>query len=270
MRLIIEKKLSVSMKKILVTASGILIVFLLSAQDPGIIRDIDGNEYQVVRIGQQEWMAENLRTTRFNNGTNIPLITGNKDWSESYSPAYSWYKNNEKANKNTYGALYNWYAVKSGKLCPEGWHVPTDAEWSEITDFLGGRTVAGGKMKSTGAGNKQEEVSESELDKEKPTYVPEDNEEKEEAAAADTDNKTSSGWNSPNTGATNESGFSALPGGQRTPDAFDNMGRFGFWWTATEASPGVAWYRLLYNDHSTISRMTISKTDGHSVRCIRD
>lgn len=111
------------------------------------VTDVDGNTYKTVVIGTQTWMAENLKTTKYNNGTLIPLVTGENAWSVLESPAYCLYDNNA-SNKSKYGALYTWYTVAKGNLCPTGWHVPTDAEWTVLSSFLGGEEVAGSKMKS--------------------------------------------------------------------------------------------------------------------------
>ncbi|MGB4293792.1 MAG: FISUMP domain-containing protein, partial [Bacteroidales bacterium] len=99
------------------------------------MNDVDGNRYKVIMIGNQLWMAENLRTTKYNDGTPIPLVTDNTAWSNLTSPGYCWYDNNS-TNKDTYGALYNWYTVNTGKLCPSGWHVPSDDEWTIMQNYL--------------------------------------------------------------------------------------------------------------------------------------
>ncbi len=114
----------------------------------GNVSDIDGNVYSTVAIGGQTWMTENLRTTKYNDGTAIPNVT-DQAWSELKTGAYSWYENDSATFKSTYGAVYNWYTVHTGKLCPAGWHVPTDKEWRALTDFLGGELVAGKEMKAT-------------------------------------------------------------------------------------------------------------------------
>lgn len=113
------------------------------------VTDADGNVYTTVVIGNQEWFAENLKTTKYNDGTPIPNVTNNTDWGNLRSGAYAWYNNNEANYKNTYGALYNWHAVNTGDLCPMGWHVPTDAEWTALTDYVGGESVAATKLKAT-------------------------------------------------------------------------------------------------------------------------
>lgn len=196
----------------------------------GSITDIDGNTYKTVTIGTQTWMAENLKVTKYNDGIAIPNVTDDTAWGELTTGALCDY-DNTPSNSETYGKLYNWHAVNTGKLCPTGWHVPSDAEWTELTDYLGGTSVAGGKLKETGTTH----------------------------------------WASPNTGATNETGFTALPGGRRIYYvSFINIGYFGLWWSATESSATNAWYRAMYSDYSNVGRNDYSKELGCSVRCLRD
>ena len=114
------------------------------------MKDIDGNIYKTVTIGKQVWMKENLKTTKYDDGKTIPLVTDNMAWGTLTTPAYCWFNNDELASKNKFGALYNWYTVSTNKLCPKGWHVPTDEEWTTLTTFLGGEGVAGGKLKEKG------------------------------------------------------------------------------------------------------------------------
>jgi uncharacterized protein (TIGR02145 family) len=121
----------------------------LAQNKGGIVRDIQGNKYKTVLIGEQEWMSENLKTTTFNDGTDIPLITDMTDWVRTSTPAYSWY-DNKIGNKETYGALYNWYAVNTGKLCPDGWRIATDEDWTKLAEFLGGDSIAGVKLNKSG------------------------------------------------------------------------------------------------------------------------
>jgi len=195
------------------------------------VTDYDGNVYPTVTIGTQTWMAENLKTTKYNDGTAIPLVTNSTEWSNLTTPGYCWYNNDEASYKNTYGALYNWYTVNTEKLCPTGWHVPTDSEWVTLTDYLGGISVAGGKLKETGTTH----------------------------------------WKNPNTGATNESGFTALPGGYRSNDgAFDDVGYYGSWWSSTEYSTTNAYSRRLYYNYAYFYRLYYNKKLGYSVRCVRD
>jgi uncharacterized protein (TIGR02145 family) len=202
----------------------------------GTLHDIEGNVYNTMTIGTQTWMAENLKTATYNDNTPIPLIADIPAWSALSSPGCCWYNNDSAAYKATLGALYNWYAVDTvsngfKNVCPEGWHVPSDAEWTTLTTFLGGEGVAGGKMKVTGT-----------------DY-----------------------WQNPNAGATNESGFTALPGGGRYYEGtFSNMGSIGGWWSSTELITTSARGRYLYNNYSYIYRGSGNKRDGFSVRCLKD
>ena len=197
----------------------------------GTVTDIDGNIYQYITIGTQTWMVENLKTTRYNDGAAIPLITDNTAWGALRTPGYCWY-NDSTTYRSTYGALYNWYAVNTGKLAPTGWHVPTDAEWTALTTYLGGETVAAGPLKSTGT-----------------TY-----------------------WLSPNTGATNSSGFSALPGGCRNDVTFTNIGYYGYWWSSTAMDATNSWSRYMNYSYAYVYRNTsyCYNVYGFSVRCVRN
>jgi uncharacterized protein (TIGR02145 family) len=171
------------------------------------VTDIDGNTYNTVQIGTQVWMSENLKTSRYRNGGSIPYVLGNAAWAALTTGAWSNYVH-DAANDPIYGKLYNWYTTLGDTLCPTGWGVPTDAEWTILTTYLGGESVAGGKMKSIGT-----------------AY-----------------------WSSPNTGATNESGFSVLPGGYRNSDgSFYDVRGSAFFWSATENDNSFAWYRFLTN-----------------------
>jgi len=195
------------------------------------VSDIDGNVYHTVTIGTQVWMVENLKTTKYNDGTAIPLVTDGTAWSNLTTPGYCWYNNDAATYKTTYGALYNWYAVHTEKLCPTGWHVPTDGELTTLTDFLGGELIAGGKMKETGTTH----------------------------------------WLSPNTGATNESGFTAVPTGVRYGGGgFDGIGSWCQMWSSFEYSTIYAWYRSLVYNGSNVVRNYGYKTAGYPVRCLRD
>ncbi|MBU1014205.1 MAG: hypothetical protein KKG99_14500 [Bacteroidetes bacterium] len=198
----------------------------------GTVTDTVGNVYKTIIIGTQTWMAENLRTTRYKNNLSIPLVTDHITWSNKTNSAYCWFNNDAATYKSTYGALYNWYTVNTGDLCPTGWHVPTDDEWTTLTTYLGGISVAGGKLKETGTSH----------------------------------------WLSPNTGATNETGFSAVPGGYRGDTGlFFYSGREGgFWWSSTTSNTSAAWYRIMYFGGYNVGRNYDSKKDGASVRCIKD
>ena len=195
------------------------------------IADIEGNIYPTVTIGTQTWMAENLKTTAFNDGTEIPLVTNDVVWSGLTTPAYCWYDNDRSAYGETYGALYNWYAVNTGKLCPTGWHVPTDEEWTVLTDYLGGELEAADKLKETGSVH----------------------------------------WARLNATATNETGFTALPNGLRFPFeyTFSDIGFLANWWSSDmlEQDARFAWYRELGDK---VRRDGFLKEIGIGVRCIRN
>jgi uncharacterized protein (TIGR02145 family) len=197
----------------------------------GKITDIEDNVYRTLTIGSQTWMADNLRTTKLNDGTAIQLVTNGASWAALSTPGYCWYNNDEATFKSRYGALYNWHTVNTGKLCPQGWHVPTDAEWTTLTDYLGGENVAGGKMKEHGT-----------------TY-----------------------WVSPNAGATNESSFTGLPGGFRYHDGeYFDFGFSGYWWSSTGYSDARAYFRFLYHEDRSIFRFNNDKKIGFSVRCLKN
>ena len=196
-----------------------------------IITDIDGNIYHTVPIGTQVWMVENLKTTKYNDGTEIPLIMDTAEaWYKLNAPGYCWY-NDDESYKKTAGALYNFHALNTGKLCPKGWHVPTDKEWTTLTEFLGGENVAGGKMKETGTGH----------------------------------------WTSPNTGATNSSGFTALYAGFRGKTGFIPLSNgTALFWSSTAFDEKDGWTRYLLFNNEAIGRNNGGKYHGFSVRCLKD
>ncbi|HPF92903.1 MAG TPA: fibrobacter succinogenes major paralogous domain-containing protein [Tenuifilaceae bacterium] len=202
------------------------------------VQDVDGNTYNTVKIGTQVWMVENLNTTKYSNGDFIP--TGIS--SANTSGAYENYDGNA-TYADTYGKLYNWHAVSDPRgLCPDGWHIPSDEEWKTLEIYIGMSpeeaeetegergTDEGGKLKATGT-----------------DY-----------------------WISPNTGATNEYGFTALPGGALEIDAFVAIGQNGFWWTSTPASDDNSMYRYMHYNSPIINRKSFYKSSGLSVRCIQD
>jgi uncharacterized protein (TIGR02145 family) len=193
------------------------------------VSDVDGNFYTSIIINSQEWMQQNLAVSRFRNGDSISNDLDDSSWFNTSTGAYTIY-NSLTANNELYGKLYNWYAVNDGRgLCPTGWHIPSDAEWSVLESSLGGLTAAGGKM------------------------------------------KTVEGWNSPNLGATNESGFTALPGGFRSLYGFfANFESTGFWWTSTEFFSVAGWSRSLESISPSVIRTQNEFNDGISVRCVRD
>lgn len=199
--------------------------------ETGTVEDADSNTYHTIGIGSQYWTTENMKTTSFNDGTPLSLVTDNSAWNAQAAPGYCWYDNNEADNKETFGALYNWYTVISSKFCPAGWHVPSDADWTILETFLGGPDVAGGKTKEAGTSH----------------------------------------WTSPNTGATNECGLSGLPGGTRTKEgAFVSIGESGVFWSSTDASNLTAWSRTMDHMNDSLSRSNKNISWGCSVRCVKD
>jgi uncharacterized protein (TIGR02145 family) len=212
---------------------GFLFIFVIDCKkdDPvPTVTDKDGNVYHMVVIGTQTWMVENLRTTKYRDGTSIPVASDNAAWKSSSSGKCCYY-NNVSTNAATYGCLYNWYAVSDSRnLAPAGWHVANSDDWGTLTDYLGGSNVAGGKLKETAMLH----------------------------------------WKTPNTSATNESGFTALAGGYRDFDGtFRNMGDFGFWWTTSEDA-GYGMSRQLSYNSSSVVTFSYSKFFGYSVRCVKD
>jgi uncharacterized protein (TIGR02145 family) len=196
------------------------------------VKDIEGNEYKAVNIGTQIWMVENLKTTKYNDGTDIPLVTDSISWNTLLTPGYCWYNNDELTYKNTHGALYNWYVIKTGNLCPTGWHVPSDEEWKILTDYLGGERIAGGKLRISGKSH----------------------------------------WDNNNTNVTNESNFSALPGGLRDmkSGSYAFISSAAFFWSSTENSSTHAWGRFLQSPPEKVYRFAFHKAYGYCIRCIKD
>jgi uncharacterized protein (TIGR02145 family) len=204
---------------------------------PGInIIDIEGNSYKTVIIGTQQWMAENLKVSKYSDGTNIPNVISYTEWQQLSEPAWAYY-NNDIANNAKYGKLYNWYVVSkttngNKNVCPTGWHVPTDSEWTVLTVYLGGvdDNKVGGKMKEVGT----------------------------------------SSWREPNSYATNTSLFSALPGGQRINGNDTGLGAIGNWWSSTEYNTNNSWLRILDYDYGHVNSRLYPKRIGYSIRCLRD
>ncbi|MBN2411764.1 T9SS type A sorting domain-containing protein [candidate division KSB1 bacterium] len=198
--------------------------------------DIDGNVYPIVKIGNQWWMADNLKVTQYRNGDAIPHVTDNTEWRELFTGAYCYY-DNDISNAEVYGALYNWYVVNDSRnIAPEGWHVPSAEEWLTLADYLGGADVAGGKLKETGTTH----------------------------------------WTSPNEAATNESGFTALPGGcRRYSGGFYEIGNSSYWWSSTSYynpifSTNNALIRYIFYNHSNFIPYNERQEYGYSVRCLKD
>jgi uncharacterized protein (TIGR02145 family) len=214
--------------------------------DGETVTDIDGNVYTTVKIGKQVWTVENLKTSKYNDGTPIPFITGDSEWENYASPAYCFYDNDNRL-KDKYGALYNWYTVKTGKIAPKGWHVPTDEDWTELEKYL----IANGYNWN---GTK-------------------DGDEIAKSMAAKTDWKidTILGNIGNDLSKNNSCGFTALPGSGRSANGlFSSIGYYGRWWSATEQGASDAWYRDLGSDDSGIFRNGGNKKLGFSVRCLRD
>jgi len=215
--------------------SCFLLIIVIGCEDKNIpperVTDIEGNTYTTVKIGDQVWTAENLRTRKFNDGSDIPLITDTLSWGGLTTPGYCWYLNNETEYKTTYGALYNGYSVATSGLCPTGWHVPSKDEWQELRDFLGDTITGGGKLKETGVIH----------------------------------------WAGPNTGAANSTGFTALPAGIRYFEgSFSSVFYFTSFWSSTESENNEGWYLYLYFGDAVAGMDQLSKNFGFSVRCIKD
>ncbi len=202
----------------------------------GSVIDADDNVYKTIRIGTQTWMAENLKTTKYNDDSEIPLITSNTSWDYTAAPGYCWYNNDVSTFKDYYGALYNWYAVSNGKLCPAGWHVPADEEWVTLLESIGGENIAGGKLKEPGTLH----------------------------------------WRDTTSGTDNESGFTALPGGSRdingpySSSGFHRIEASGYWWSSSESSLSTACFFQINDVNDEIIKSNNAKQCGYSVRCVKD
>lgn len=197
---------------------------------PSLCIDYDGNAYPTFTIGTQTWMAENLRVSHYRNGDAIPEVTDLTEWGSLTTDACCWY-NNDQATYGKYGALYNWFTVADPrKLCPQGWHSPTHAEWTVLTTYLGGTTVAGGKMKSTS-----------------PLWSSQNN-----------DATNSSGFSGLPGGSRNDNG------------TFTAIGAYGCWWSSSESSSTNAWCRYLSDSYGYVTVSESGKQSGFSVRCLKD
>ena len=203
------------------------------------LTDVEGNLYNTILIGTKLWMAENLRTTRLNDNTLIPEITGNTEWVGTSSPTYCWYDNNASF-KTTYGALYNWFSVNTGNLCPTGWHVPTDQEFSSLEITLG---MASDQSEIWGWRGTDHGLR----------------------------MKNTTGWDNNGNGS-NSSGFSALPGGYRygADGQFFLQTIITYWWTSSEHDADRGWYRRLDSSSEQVYRASTSKKGGKYIRCVKD
>jgi uncharacterized protein (TIGR02145 family) len=217
------------------TAYGSDVSFTTTTTGGSTVQDIDGNTYNTITIGSQVWITENLKTTKYSDGTTIPLVTDPGAWQAQPTPGYTFYNNDGATYQADYGALYNFYAIdpatNGGKnVCPTGWHVPYDGEWTVLTDYLGGEALAGGKLKETGLTH----------------------------------------WLSPNSDATNSSGFTAFGGGARNyMGLFMSMGDMAYFWTLTSSMNPNAFYRSLLSAGGPVVKSDIMRNFGMSVRCIQ-
>lgn len=187
--------------------------------------DVEGNIYKSIVLGKQEWMMDNLKVTKYNNGQPIPHIQDSTVWNAWNNGAYVYYKNDTK-----HGVLYNWMVINDKRgVCPTGWHVPSSDEWDTLAKFLGGNDVAGGKMKAR------------------------------------------LHWETPNTSATNESSFHALPKGMYGVNgSFNNIGKNAYWWSATEYGDVSAWGREVGFNEAGLFTGHGDKRDGLSIRCVKN
>jgi uncharacterized protein (TIGR02145 family) len=203
----------------------------LSGLQAQSVKDIDGNIYATTVIGNAVWMAENLKTTKYSDGTSIPLVTDDKKWGALKTPAYCWFNNNIE-NKEEYGALYNWFAVDTKKLCPTGWHVPSNAEWGTMVAVSGDEATAGSRLRETGMEH----------------------------------------WNNALVNATNDFDFTALPAGFRsfTGEFPPDGNNYAIWWTTTAFDAEKVWNRGLYFNSSRLFNGYRNKKSGFSVRCVKD
>jgi uncharacterized protein (TIGR02145 family) len=208
-------------------------------------KDADGNVLVSVTIGTQVWMAENLKTTKYNDGTPIPYVTDNNEWGTLTSGAYCWY-DNDVSYKDYFGGLYNWFAVKSSKLCPKGWHAPTNNEWTTLENYL---ISNGYNYDGTTFNNKIA---------------------KSLAAPVDWDPNFGTGSVGNDLASNNKTGFTAYPGGYRYNDGSHRAFQSGFWWSSTEFDNGSSWYFNIDFDSPETFRFYASKKNGTSIRCIKD
>jgi uncharacterized protein (TIGR02145 family) len=221
---------------VLINVKVLIIILLLMStckkdDSDDIIKDIDGNIYTSVKIGTQVWMVENLKVTKYRNGDPIPNVTSLSNWANLSTGGYC-NMNNSENHSAVYGRLYNWFAVNDSRnIAPKGWHVPSDEEWTILVDYLGGFDVAGGKLKETGNAH----------------------------------------WCEPNVGATNSTGFTALPGGVRSHlyDFLEGCD-WAFWWSSTSSTDETAFNRIIFDSEASINRVDNHKKSGFSVRCIKD
>jgi len=239
----------VSFKTLAVTGGGSDITY-------GSMTDGDGNTYKTVTIGTQTWMAENLKTTKYNDGTAIPLVTDNTAWKNLTSGGYCWYNNDATTNQSMYGGLYNWFAIKTGKIAPTGWHIPTEVEWTTMQNYLMTNSY---NYDGTTSGNNYSKSMAS-------------------ITAWAVSNLTGVPGNIDYPLYRNKSGFTALPGGYRLAGngSFSEISYFGGWWSSVDCGTtagvvNLAWgVTLTYNTPKAGTITTFNKISGLSVRCVKD
>jgi len=223
-------------KSLFILMAIIMIAMNSLSQVTGKMTDArDGKVYKTVTIGTQTWMAENLKATKYNDGKAIPMAKVDPNWVTNMTAGYCWYDNDEAKYKNTYGALYNYFTVTKDNLCPIGWSVPGKADWKILEEYLYNDNdeddMEGGRIKEAGTVH----------------------------------------WAAPNTGATNSSGFTALPGGGRNAEgAFGTIGYSGYFWSSDGASPIEGLAFGVSHDNSKITKFPDNKANCFSVRCIKD
>jgi uncharacterized protein (TIGR02145 family) len=213
--------------------AALVIIFMFSAVSASFgqsVKDIDGNIYNTIHVGKQVWMGENLKTTKFNDGSKIPLVSDKKIWSKLTTPGYCWF-NNDQERKDEYGALYNFYSVETKKLCPTGWHVPSQSEITNLITFLGDQNLAGNRIKEAGLVH----------------------------------------WKNSITIVNNEFEFTALPGGFRLySGAYSEDGEYGVWWSSTSYESTQAWNMGLYFNSTKLYNGHDIRQAGFSVRCLKN
>lgn len=238
----------------LLTILSVFILMILvcgnpaTTEDPETVTDIDGNVYHTVQIGNQIWTVENLRTTKYNDGTTIPHITDNVEWETDTNGAYCYYDNTTDDDSITkFGALYNWHAVKTGKLAPAEWHVPDSSDWDELRDYL----IANGyNWDGTTSGNKIG---------------------KSMATKTDWHSAGEEGDVGNDFSSNNSSGFSALPGGYRSDlGSSSSIGYYGYWWSTTEIDTSFIYGHHLCFDYYSLVRSSYYKESGFSIRLVRN
>lgn len=219
------------------------------------VTDIDGNIYSVVKIADKLWMSEDLKTTRLNDGTEIPKITDPLEWGKQQEPAYCWYKNDEKY-VNEFGSLYNWYTVTTDKICPQGWYVPSDSDWTDLENYLENNGYNYDGSVDPDSDRKTNNMIGKSL-----ASITEWKQSSKEGTIGNTD--------FPET--RNKTGFNALPGGYRDANGFyQSLSITGGYWSTTEYTGESAWYRKFMYSSVKVLRDDHNKRDGFGIRCVKD